>query len=117
MFIAAVMIFCVLIKVTALGVDSLPQIDIQESCENARVALPVVLHSMTRSYAAGPAGIVLVNIGAREIELQVPTALDSAQRHLRRQRNGHLVAHGRRRKENANCQRWGLEASPVFAAM
>lgn len=56
----------------------LPRIEIQETGENSKVVLPVVLHSVTRSYADGSVGVALVNISTQTVELQVP--LDPAQR-------------------------------------
>lgn len=50
----------------------LSNIEFQESVENAKVTVPVVMQSVTRSYADGSVGIALVNIGAQKLELQVP---------------------------------------------
>jgi hypothetical protein len=52
--------------------EPLPQVTVQESIENSKVTLPALMQSVTRSYADGSVGIVLVNIGAQKLDLQVP---------------------------------------------
>jgi hypothetical protein len=68
---------------------ALPQVTFYESVGNNAVTLPAVTQSVTRSYVDGSVGIMLVNIGAQKLDLQVP--IDPTQRNGKSAKNSTAV--------------------------